>query len=109
QRYCILNPGGNNPAKRWPAERFGELARHLAGAHGLRVLINGAPAEADLVREIAAGAGATSPAPAALPDLGGTLGSLKALLADGRCAIMVTNDTGPRHIAAAMGVPVVSL
>ncbi len=44
---------------------------------------------------------------AELPGLGVTLGSLKALVR--RCAVMVTNDTGPRHIAAAMGVPTVAL
>jgi heptosyltransferase II len=105
ERYCILNPGGNNPAKRWPAERFIALGRHIAERHGMRVMVNGSPAESDLVRVIASGVGAG----VSLPDLGGGLGSLKALLADPRCRLMVTNDTGPRHIAAAFGVPVVSL
>jgi len=45
---AILNPGGNNPAKRWPPERFARVADHLAERHGLRVLINGSPAEAEL-------------------------------------------------------------
>jgi len=44
---------------------------------------------------------------AELPGLGVTLGSLKALVR--RCAVMVTNDTGPRHIAAALNVPTVAL
>jgi heptosyltransferase II len=119
--YCILNPGGNNPAKRWLAGRFIELGRHLGERHGMRVLVNGSPAEAELVREIAAGVGAAGvsggaggeagagAAGVSLPDLGGSLGSLKALLANPRCRLMVTNDTGPRHIAAAFGVPVVTL
>lgn len=102
--YAILNPGANNPAKRWPADRFATLADHLARAHDLRVLINGSPAERELCAHIAATAQSD---PVALPDLGGTLASLKGLLADAR--LLVTNDTGPRHIGAALGVPVVSL
>ena len=102
--YAILNPGANNPAKRWPAQRFAALADHLADAHGLRVLINGSPAEADLVSQIAGQCRANVHS---LPDLGVTLGSLKALTA--RARLMVTNDTGPRHFAAALGVPLVSL
>lgn len=101
---AILNPGGNNPAKRWPADRYAALADHLADAHGLTVLLNGSPAEADLCRDIAARARAN---PVILSDHGHTLGSLKVICRDAR--IMVTNDTGPRHIAAAMGTPVVTL
>lgn len=99
---AILNPGGNNPAKRWPAERFATLARHLRQAHGLTPLVNGSPGETDLCAQIAGAGGAV-----ALPTLGVTLGSLKALTR--RARIMVTNDTGPRHIAAAFGVPLVTL
>ncbi len=102
--FVLLNPGGNNPAKRWPPDRFAALADHLHRAHGLRALVNGAPAEADLCRAIAdqSASGAV-----ALPDHDHTIGGLKSLCA--RARLMITNDTGPRHIAAALGTPVVSL
>ncbi|USN99270.1 MAG: glycosyltransferase family 9 protein [Phycisphaeraceae bacterium] len=103
--FAILNPGGNNPAKRWPADRFAALADHLARAHDLTVLVNGSPAEADLCREIAEAAKSARAIP--LPDHAHTLGALKVLCRDAR--LMVTNDTGPRHIAAALGCPLVSL
>ncbi|GAB4385210.1 MAG: lipopolysaccharide heptosyltransferase II [Phycisphaerales bacterium] len=102
--YAILNPGGNNPAKRWPPERFARLADHLAGHHRMRVLINGSPGERDLVRKIADAC--RTPA-VCLPELGMTLGALKGIVRG--ASLMVTNDTGPRHIAAAFGVPMVSL
>lgn len=115
--FAILNPGGNNPAKRWPADRYARLAEYLVAHHGLTVLINGSPAESDLcasIRDQIAPTGregtASTPADAmalALPDLGITLGALKALCR--RARLMVTNDTGPRHIAAATGTPLVTL
>jgi heptosyltransferase-2 len=110
-RIAVLNPGGNNEAKRWPPERFEAAGRHLARRHGLTVLVNGSPGEAELVWQIARGAGGH-----ALTEAGITLGALKAILAgpiEGGtrrpARLMVTNDTGPRHIAAAFGVPVVTL
>ncbi len=102
--FAILNPGGNNPAKRWPTERFALLAAHLTRAHGLSILINGSPGESALVDAITSQAGVPC---AALPRLGVTLGALKALTR--RARLVVTNDTGPRHVAAAFGVPLVSL
>jgi heptosyltransferase-2 len=107
---AMLNPGGNNAAKRWPEDRFAAVAQRLH-ERGLTALINGAPAEAELVARIAQAAGVPC---VQLPVLGNTLGTLKAILAErsaegARCRVMVTNDTGPRHIAAAFGVPVVSL
>ncbi|MBL8876796.1 MAG: glycosyltransferase family 9 protein [Phycisphaerae bacterium] len=101
---AILNPGGNNPAKRWPPDRFAQVARHLHQAHGLSIFLNGSPGESELVDQIADLAAVPC---VRLPRLGITIGSLKAIVRGS--ALMVTNDTGPRHIAAAFGVPVVSL
>lgn len=102
--YAILNPGGNNEAKRWPADRFARLADWLKEAHNLTVLINGSPAESELIDSIIE---AATSDPVSLPALGNTLGALKPICRDAR--IMITNDTGPRHIAAAMGTPLVTM
>lgn len=104
-RLAILNPGGNRSEKRWPPDRFAAVGRHLIERGGMTVLVNGAPAERDLCESIAAQIG--SPAAVSLAGSGMTLGSLKAVVR--RARLMVTNDTGPRHIAAAFGVPVVTL
>jgi heptosyltransferase-2 len=104
-RYAVLNPGGNNPAKRWPADRFARLADHLHQRHGLNVLLNGSPAEAPILQAISRGTSVARPID--LSSCGGTLGTLKRIVSD--AALVVTNDTGPRHIAAAMGTPLVSL
>ena len=109
RKFALLNPGGNNPAKRWPVECFAQLADHLSAHYNLSIAINGSPAETDLCQAIAS---ACTPAlhptpPAVLPTLGITLGSLKSIVQ--RATLMVTNDTGPRHIAAAFATPLVSL
>jgi heptosyltransferase-2 len=101
--YAVLCPGANKLAKRWPAERFARVAETLS-AHGLAVAATGAPGERAIVAEVADTAATT------VHDLvvrGITLGGLKAVIAD--ADLMVTNDTGPRHIAAAVGTPVVTL
>ncbi|MGV6814462.1 MAG: lipopolysaccharide heptosyltransferase II [Phycisphaerales bacterium] len=102
--YAILNPGGNNHAKRWPADRFAKLADHLYNTHNLAVLINGSPVEANLCEEIITLAQSN---PISLPALGNTLGALKPIIEHAK--IMITNDTGPRHIAAALGTPLITL
>lgn len=108
---ALLNPGGNNPAKRWPVERFAAIAHHLISRHGLTVAINGSPGEASLASLIRDALILHNPEDATrlrcLPELGGTIGTLKGLVRASR--IMVTNDTGPRHIAAAFDVPCVTL
>ena len=104
QPYAILNPGGNNPAKRWPADRFALLADHLHTKHHLQVLINGSPNESDLCDQIIELATTN---PLSLPALGNTLGALKPIIQG--ASIMITNDTGPRHIAAAFGTPLITL
>ena len=107
QKYAVLNPGGNNPAKRWPAERFVAVGRHVWETRGWAVLVNGAPGEQELCAQIAAGIAAGGGRGASLVDAGVTLGALKPIVRG--AGVMVTNDTGPRHIAAAMGTPVVTL
>lgn len=102
---AVLNPGGNNEAKRWPIDRFAAVADFLAQEHGLVVLVNGSPGERPLAESLVAMCAHSRAI--SLPSHGVTLGALKAITS--RCRIMVTNDTGPRHIAAALGVPVVSL
>ncbi len=114
---AILNPGGNNPAKRWPADRFAQLAHHLQIDHSLNILINGSPAESELAQEIIQRAHALAESNAtavsnperliSLPELGMPLRALKPLAQ--RAKILITNDTGPRHIAAAFGTPVLTL
>lgn len=104
-RLVLLNPGGNNPAKRWPVGRYAALADHLFTTRGLRPLVNGSPAELDLCRDLASRCSGTRPV--VLPDHAITVGALKGVVK--RCSLMVTNDTGPRHIAAAFGVPLVTL
>lgn len=106
RRMVILNPGGNKDEKRWPGDRFAALADHLIEHQNATILFNGSPKEAELVRSIIAQVKHAERV-VALPELGMNLSILKALVK--RCKLMVTNDTGPRHIAAAFGVPVVTL
>lgn len=107
---AMLNPGANNDAKRWPPDRFAALADYLAAHHGMTVLINAGPSEhglADVVASLCRDETDVIDLPKAAGRRGMTLGLLKGVLR--KCRLLVTNDTGPRHIAAALGVPVVTL
>jgi len=94
-------PGSNAPARRWPVERFAALVAAVAG-RGARAVVMGGASEAGLTARVAAGT------PGAL-DVGGRtdLADLAALLSV--CDLVVTNDTGPMHLAGAVGTPTVSL
>jgi ADP-heptose:LPS heptosyltransferase len=98
--YVVLHPGTSVPARAWPADRYTTTARLLRDA-GHRVVVTGGPAERALTTAVAAPSGAC--------DLGGRtdLAGLAAVLA-GASAVVVGN-TGPAHLAAAVGTPVVSL
>ena len=97
-----LVPGGNAPSRRWPAERFAALAVALH-RDGARVVIQGGPGDAPLTGPIAALAG-----DAALDWTGRTT---LPVLAEcfRRSRLVVSNDTGPMHLAAAVGAPVIAL
>lgn len=97
-----LLPTGGWACKRWPVDNFAELGR-MGPGHGKRkyLVFWGSPAEEHDARKIAEGIGRTADvAPKT------TLRQLAALLSG--CAAVVGNDTGPLHIATALGVPVVS-
>jgi lipopolysaccharide heptosyltransferase I len=101
-RYVVLNPGAAWPNKRWPADRFGELAASLAGRHRLGSIVTWGPSEHELAESVAvASGGAAHLAPPT------SLSDLAVLLQE--AALVVSGDTGPLHIAAAMGAPVVGL
>ncbi|MGY2004411.1 glycosyltransferase family 9 protein [Blastococcus sp. SYSU DS1024] len=97
--YIVLHPGASVPARAWPAQRCAEAVEALADA-GHRVLVTGGPGERGLTASVAGTRGV---------DLGGetSLAEMAALL-DGAAAVVVGN-TGPAHLAAAVGTPVVSL
>ncbi|SHF29769.1 glycosyltransferase family 9 protein [Streptoalloteichus hindustanus] len=97
--YLVLHPGATVPARAWQPERCAEAVRALTAA-GHRVVVTGAPGERELTARVAGRHGL---------DLGGatTFAQLAGVLA-GADAVVVGN-TGPAHLAAAVGTPVVSL
>jgi heptosyltransferase-2 len=101
----LLNPGAQyGAAKCWRSEYFAELADQLIDGLGATILLSASPKERPIVESIKRH---MRHAPVDLSNKGMTLGSLKEIVR--RCDLMVTNDTGPRHIAAAMGIPVVTI
>jgi len=98
--FAILTPGAGWGAKCWPAERYAEVARALC-AEGLRSIVNYGPGEKELARAAEAGSGGAA---AAIPC---SVGELIAFTR--RARLFIGSDTGPMHLAAALGVPVVAL
>lgn len=104
----ILNPGGNWDLKRWPKENFRRLLERLCvGEDGrVKVILTGAPGDADLVREIA---GSFRDTKRRIIDLTGRL-SLKQLIAlMARADLVVSADSGPLHIANSVGTDTIGL
>jgi heptosyltransferase-1 len=96
-----LNPGAGWEIRKWPAERFVALGRAMV-ADGARVVVFAGPEEPGLGHEIAGHIGEGAAGVEGL-----TLGQLAAVMR--RCALVVSNDTGPSHIAASVGAPTIAL
>lgn len=101
-RLVVLCPGAGKPAKRWPPSRFGALAQWLVGQAGARAVVAWGPHERPLATAVAAAA-----ADLALVAPPTDLFELIALLR--RAHLVVAGDTGPLHLAAALGRPCVGI
>jgi lipopolysaccharide heptosyltransferase I len=101
-RYALLNPGAAWPNKRWPPDRFAQVASTLRERHGLMSVVLWGPGEEALALETVAGsAGAAVTTPAT------TIADVVAIARG--AAVMVSGDTGPTHIASAVGTPIVGI
>jgi heptosyltransferase-1 len=99
-KFAILNPGAGWGAKQWPAERYGEVARALAGC-GVQSVVNYGPGEEDLARAAeAASEGATRAFQCSISEL---------IALTRQAKLFIGGDTGPLHLAAALKVPVVAI
>lgn len=100
--YAILNPGGGWPTKLWPAESFGRLADSIRATQGVASLVTYGPGEEALAAEVASASstGSAIPFPCSLVEF--------VALAK-RARVFVGGDTGPLHLAAAAGAPIVGL
>ena len=101
----LIMPGASyGSAKMWPADRFAALADRCTTQLHANVAISGAPKERAVLDRVLAAA--QEPVHDLLK-LGIDLSRFKSMV--NRCSLVITNDTGPRHIAAALGVPVISI
>jgi ADP-heptose:LPS heptosyltransferase len=101
-RYAVINPGAAWPNKQWPPDRFGSLARFTKDRHAVPSIVLWGPGEESLavaVQEHSSGAARVAPAT--------SIGDLVAVLT--HAALMISGDTGPLHIAAAVGAPIVGI
>lgn len=98
--FVLLNPGAGWGAKQWPAERYGQVARALA-RDGLHSLVNFGPGEEDLMCAVEAASGGAAK---------GIACSLTQLISlTRRARLFIGGDTGPMHLAGALGIPIVAI
>ena len=98
----VVHPGASAASRRYPADRFAEVVRRLATTCGCTIVVTGTSEEHGLATIVAGGGPAVA-------NLAGRLdlGELGALIA--RADVLVSNNTGPVHVASAVGTPVVDL
>lgn len=100
--FVLMNPGAAWPNKRWPAERFGALARRIRERAGLRSAVLWGPGDTALAGAVVAASGGAA---VAAPET--TVADIVALARD--AVLLVSGDTGPIHLAAAAGTPIVGI
>jgi len=100
REFAILNPGAGWGAKRWPADRYGQVAQGIAKS-GVQSVVNYGPGEEELTREVETASGGAAWA------LRCSISELIVLTR--RAKLFIGGDTGPMHLAAALRVPVVAI
>jgi len=95
--FAVLLPGTNWPTKRWPVEHFADLVKPLRERFGLRAVVAGGPETQELARRIDG------------VDLTGKTNLRQLVVLLDRAGLVVANDSGPMHIAAALGRPLVTV
>lgn len=98
--FALMNPGAGWGAKQWPSERFGQVAQALS-VHNIKSLVNAATGEETLAQAVVDASGGNAFM------IQCTIGQLIALTR--RARLFLGGDTGPLHLAAALGIPVVGL
>jgi lipopolysaccharide heptosyltransferase I len=102
ERYVVLSPAGGWRSKCWPPDCYGTLCQKIRGSLGLRCVLNFGPGEDDLISAVKATSGEANPIA-----YNGSLLQLMALLRNAAC--VVGGDTGPLHLAVALGTPAVAI
>jgi heptosyltransferase-1 len=102
ERYVVLSPAGGWRSKCWPVGRYGALCQKIRVILGLRCVLNYGPGEDDLISTVKAASGKADPVA-----YNGSLDQLMALLRNAVC--IVGGDTGPLHLAVALGTPAVAV
>jgi heptosyltransferase-1 len=102
ERYVVLSPAGGWLSKCWPPDRYGALCQKIRSALGLRCVLNYGPGEEELISAVKSASGEADPIA-----YNGSLGQLMALLRNAAC--MVGGDTGPLHLAVALGTRAVAI
>lgn len=102
REFYVLSPGGGWKSKCWPAERYGLLHREISHRLGIQGIVSFGPGEEKLADDVVTAAGMRAPIPLAMD-----LQQLMAVLR--RAKFVVAADTGPLHLASALGTPVVGL
>jgi heptosyltransferase I len=102
EEFFVMSPGGGWQSKCWPAGRYGELHEQICNKFGWRGVINYGPGEDSLVQAVESAAGKSRPVALKLE-----LAEMIALVS--RAKFFVGGDSGPLHVASALGTPVVGL
>lgn len=104
KKIVIVNPGAKREANEWPVERFHEVARHLAEKEGVRIVVIGGPKDVEKAKIIGRGISESHFAIVA-----GELNLLETVEFMKHAGLVLSNDTGAAHMAAAVGTPVVGI
>ncbi|HEX2030129.1 MAG TPA: glycosyltransferase family 9 protein [Actinomycetota bacterium] len=101
--WAVVHPGASAPSRRYPAEHWAEVGRSLARDHGWTLVLTGSPDEVELANTIGEAIGPPARSVAGRLDVAGLAAVLE------RAPLLVAGNTGPVHVAAAVGTPVVDL